>query len=89
MGVILNLSEDDVGKTLTAIVDLKTNANPTYLQVRTASISQLINISIPVTDWATYRISHEIVSTDMYVWVYTVPNTQLNIFMDNLRITIQ
>ena len=89
MGVTLSFAEEDIGKSITASADIKTNSINCRFQLRNGSDTNSVLINIPNSDWANYNISSLITETTMIVYVFARANTTAEeIFLDNLKVTV-
>ena len=89
MGVTLSFAEGDIGKSITASADIKTNSINCRFQLRDESDTNSVLINLPNSDWANYNISSQITETTMIIYVFARANTTMEeIFLDNLKVTI-
>ena len=90
MGVELSFANEDIGKTITAIADIKCNVDLSCIfQLRDMTDTHSVKLNVSNnTYWKDYTLSSTITETTMVVYVFAKSNTNGEVFLDNLKVTV-
>ena len=90
IGVELHFANKDIGKTITAIADIKCNVDLSCtFQLRDMTDTHSVKLNVPNnTYWKDYTLSSTITETTMVVYVFAKSNTNGEVFLDNLKVTV-